>query len=153
MAYENDGTFVKILSEGNTEAAKRVKSMGIGNYDGFEEHDQVLDWIKEIADTSRDEYKMEMLRQKFEVCMDQYQEQPHLLDPHLPGMLRLLIKLIRDPPGGRVEARDAAAAFAEHLIKIRKPKIVVRAFPHEVKDLEPVLSLMESQVCGSIGNW
>ena len=153
MAYENDGTLVNILADGSSEAAKRLKSMGIGSYDAFEEHQQVLEWINDIPDTAGDDYKMEQLRQHFEVCMDQYQEQPHLLDPHLPQMLKILITMIRNPRSGSDACRHAAAAFAEHLIKIRKPKVVVRSFPHEVQDLEPVLSLMESQKCGSIENW
>ncbi len=49
--------------------------------------------------------------------------------------------------------RNAAAAFAAHLAKVRKAKVVTRHFPHEVKDVEPVVTLLENQDSKSLDNW
>ncbi|XP_068118357.1 tubulin-specific chaperone D-like [Hyperolius riggenbachi] len=38
----------------------------------------------------------EVCAQRFKVIMDNYQEQPHLLDPHLGWMLELLLDIIQD---------------------------------------------------------
>ena len=72
----------------------------------------------------------------------------------------------------QVRTSHAAAAFATHLVKVRrigpfvgghhnakvfqvrKAKVVAsRHFPHEVADVEPVLSLLEAQDPISADNW
>ena len=44
---------------------------------------------------NRSEY--EGVQQRFVTLLDRYQEQPHLLDPHLPGLLSLLVEAVLSP--------------------------------------------------------
>ena len=40
-----------------------------------------------VADVSGEERKTEQLLERWKYVLDLYQEQPHLLDPHLPAIL------------------------------------------------------------------
>ena len=105
-------------------------------------HIQVRDWIGEIPDVCHDSYKLEGLQQRFLIIMDRYQEQPHLLDSFIPEMLSKLVILLRSD---RPDVRHAAAFFAAVVFKVRKAKVVVKQLPHEVQDVEPVLTLLEKE--------
>ncbi|KAJ3002241.1 hypothetical protein HKX48_002419, partial [Thoreauomyces humboldtii] len=91
--------------------------------------------------------------------LDMYQEQPHLLDPHLerlvqPTMDRLKIistLLYENPREDLVAVTEAAVrsmgpfnGLVYHITKVRGHKTVVKFFPHEVADLEPALFVLES---------
>ena len=143
-----------------------TNAVGLGSaYEAFEEADEVKKWISDLNHLSQSSFTTwERHHEQFTIILDRYQEQPHLLDPHLPDLMKDLLKIIRaaEIPRSKPEAtagdesgeflppgpRHAAAAFAAHLIKVRKAKVVVRHFPHEVADVEPVLSLLELQVPG-----
>ncbi|KAM4664656.1 tubulin-specific chaperone D [Discoglossus pictus] len=87
---------------------------------------------------------MEVCTQRFIVIMDKYQEQPHLLDPHLEWMLDLLLEIIRDeqsPP----PLYHLAFKFLYIISKVRGYKIFLRLFPHEVVDVQPVLAMISAQ--------
>lgn len=97
------------------------------------------------------------------VIIDRYQEQPHLLDPHLsePGILYMQISLTDAFFGctGTIVSQllpmakqtswtalsQQAFRYLYLLSKVRGPKVILRWFSHEVADLEPVLSLLEGQ--------
>ncbi|XP_035158150.3 tubulin-specific chaperone D isoform X2 [Callithrix jacchus] len=76
--------------------------------------------------------------------MNKYQEQPHLLDPHLEWMMNLLLDIVRDQtsPASLVHL---AFKFLYIITKVRGYKIFLRLFPHEVADVEPVLDLVANQ--------
>ena len=101
-----------------------------------------------------------------------YQEQPHLLDPHLGAIVGTLMGAVRTPlrawHARRVaEAEAAAAAGLLHafplqlhtnrhvhacfrvlyaLCKTRGAKTVAKFLPHEVADLEPAAQSLTCQV-------
>uniref|UniRef100_A0A4W3JIF9 Tubulin-specific chaperone D n=1 Tax=Callorhinchus milii TaxID=7868 RepID=A0A4W3JIF9_CALMI len=80
----------------------------------------------------------------FLVIMDKYQEQPHLLDPHLEWMLNMLLDLVRDersPPS----LLHLAFKFLYLISKVRGYKYFLRLFPHEVVDVQPVLNMLTQQ--------
>ncbi|XP_006635580.2 tubulin-specific chaperone D [Lepisosteus oculatus] len=83
----------------------------------------------------------EMTTQRFLVIMDKYQEQPHLLDPHLEWMLDLLLEMIqseKSPPA----LVHLGFKFVYIISKVRGHKIFMQLFPHEVSDVQPVLDLL-----------
>ncbi|XP_035158153.3 tubulin-specific chaperone D isoform X5 [Callithrix jacchus] len=86
----------------------------------------------------------EVALQRFRGIMNKYQEQPHLLDPHLEWMMNLLLDIVRDQtsPASLVHL---AFKFLYIITKVRGYKIFLRLFPHEVADVEPVLDLVANQ--------
>ncbi|KAM4691322.1 tubulin-specific chaperone D [Rhinophrynus dorsalis] len=86
----------------------------------------------------------EVCTQRFIVIMDRYQEQPHLLDPHLEWMLNLLLEIIQDKSSPPV-LFHLAFKFLYIISKVRGYKIFLRLFPHEVADVQPVLGMISEQ--------
>ncbi|XP_039332583.1 tubulin-specific chaperone D isoform X2 [Saimiri boliviensis] len=86
----------------------------------------------------------EVALQQFRGIMNKYQEQPHLLDPHLEWMMNSLLDIVRDQtaPASLVHL---AFKFLYIITKVRGYKIFLRLFPHEVADMEPVLDLIANQ--------
>ncbi|XP_077897457.1 tubulin-specific chaperone D [Ictidomys tridecemlineatus] len=86
----------------------------------------------------------EVAEERFRVIMDKYQEQPHLLDPHLEWMMNLLLDMVRDKtsPAALVHL---AFKFLYIITKVRGYKVFLRLFPHEVADVQPVLDMFSGQ--------
>uniref|UniRef100_A0A8C5X3G5 Tubulin-specific chaperone D n=1 Tax=Malurus cyaneus samueli TaxID=2593467 RepID=A0A8C5X3G5_9PASS len=76
--------------------------------------------------------------------MDKYQEQPHLLDRHLEGMMNSLLDIIRDS-GSPPPLVHLAFKFLYIITKVRGYKRFLPLFPHEVRDLQPVLDMLAKQ--------
>ncbi|KAJ3152343.1 hypothetical protein HDU86_005872 [Geranomyces michiganensis] len=96
--------------------------------------------------------------------LDAYQEQPWLLDAHLeqlvqPTMARLqvLMSLLYEVGDAELAAHCMRETFRPllgliyHLTKVRGHKTVIKFFPHEVADLEPVLFVLESVTVNNDG--
>ncbi|XP_006812079.1 tubulin-specific chaperone D-like [Saccoglossus kowalevskii] len=64
--------------------------------DAFEEADEVKELIKSLKNIYTDQISVEIAVERFTVIVDNYQEQPHLLDPHLQCFLDELLALARD---------------------------------------------------------
>ncbi|XP_057570643.1 tubulin-specific chaperone D isoform X2 [Hippopotamus amphibius kiboko] len=82
--------------------------------------------------------------ERFRVIMDRYQEQPHLLDPHLEWMLNLLLKFVQDKTSP-ADLIHLAFKFLYIITKVRGYKTFLRLFPHEVADVQPVLDMFTNQ--------
>ena len=86
-----------------------------------------------------------------------YQELPQLLDPHLEGWITPLAGVLRaeahkgDDADMVLVQRTAKALNA--LATVRGAKTVVKFFPHEARDLEPVVALLvrshDAQLCAT----
>uniref|UniRef100_A0A8C3QS78 Tubulin-specific chaperone D n=1 Tax=Cyanoderma ruficeps TaxID=181631 RepID=A0A8C3QS78_9PASS len=76
--------------------------------------------------------------------MDKYQEQPHLLDRHLEGMMNSLLEIVRDS-GSPPPLVHLAFKFLYIITKVRGYKRFLPLFPHEVRDLQPVLDMLAKQ--------
>ncbi|TPX62107.1 hypothetical protein PhCBS80983_g00682 [Powellomyces hirtus] len=91
--------------------------------------------------------------------LDIYQEQPHLLDPHLERLVQPTMQHLREVMATLYENEgDGRGALVEqcmvtfrpfmgflyHLTKVRGHKTIIKFFPHEVADMEPVLFCLES---------
>ncbi|XP_062936879.1 tubulin-specific chaperone D isoform X4 [Cynocephalus volans] len=86
----------------------------------------------------------EVVEQRFRVIMDKYQEQPHLLDPHLEWMMNLLLDMVQDKTSPTALVH-LAFKFLYIITKVRGYKVFLRLFPHEVADVERVLDMVTSQ--------
>ncbi|GAB5581455.1 tubulin-specific chaperone D isoform X1 [Prionailurus iriomotensis] len=82
--------------------------------------------------------------ERFRVIMDKYQEQPHLLDPHLEWMMNLLLDIVQDKTSP-ADLIHLAFKFLYIITKVRGYKTFLRLFPHEVADVQPVLDMFTNQ--------
>uniref|UniRef100_A0A8C0Q4V2 Tubulin-specific chaperone D n=1 Tax=Canis lupus familiaris TaxID=9615 RepID=A0A8C0Q4V2_CANLF len=82
--------------------------------------------------------------ERFRVIMDKYQEQPHLLDPHLEWMMNLLLDIVQDKTSP-ADLIHLAFKFLYIITKVRGYKTFLRLFPHEVANVQPVLDMFTNQ--------
>ena len=76
--------------EENSSQQSRQLTIGLGSaLDAFAESDEVDGLINNLSTLGEERYK-----ERLKEILDLYQEQPHLLDPHLPGFLSRLIQAI-----------------------------------------------------------
>ncbi|XP_042198429.1 tubulin-specific chaperone D isoform X2 [Callorhinchus milii] len=142
------------FSEGEAEAAEVEQDEGAGgepdliakanSLQAFSESDEARNLLGGMRAACAAPSATEMASQKFTVIMDKYQEQPHLLDPHLEWMLNMLLDLVRDersPPS----LLHLAFKFLYLISKVRGYKYFLRLFPHEVVDVQPVLNMLTQQ--------
>ncbi|KAJ3045625.1 hypothetical protein HK097_001161 [Rhizophlyctis rosea] len=102
---------------------------------------------------------VEQQRDLDKICgtLDQYQEQPHLLDPHLEQLIDPVVTGLRRHIGktfGGAKRTESAQErdivvklhpffrYIYHLTKVRGYKTVVKFLSHEVSDLEPTLDFV-----------
>ncbi|KAH3872506.1 hypothetical protein DPMN_035722 [Dreissena polymorpha] len=110
----------------------------------FKEIEEVRSLISKLTDVYTDQIAMETTVERFTFIVDQYQEQPHLIDPHLESLMNQLLTIGRNvntPPA----LQNLAFKMLYLITKMRGAKVVVRLFPHEVVDVEPVLALITKQ--------
>ena len=120
-------------------------SVGVcGILEQFVEVLEVEGLIRELPTYCSNPNELEFQKERFCKVLDYYQEQPHLIDPHLSSLLEKLVEQILNPEENE-DLIHASASFATHIIKVRGFKVVVRHLPHEVKYMEAVLQLLEKQ--------
>ncbi|CAL1528267.1 unnamed protein product [Lymnaea stagnalis] len=113
-------------------------------HDTFAEADEIRSLIKNLNIIWEDTIAMEMAAERFRIIIDEYQEQPHLIDPFLEEFLIALLDIGKQPSTPRPASKQAF--FYLYLItKMRGFKQVVKLLPHEVSDMDPLLTLIESQ--------
>ena len=106
-----------------------------GTLTSFKESAEVEECVKSLVQCCNDKTQFEIQKEKYARILDEYQAQPHLIDPYLSSMLEQLLDLILNAENN-ADLTNAAAAFAAHLVKVRGYKVVVRHLPHEVKYFE-----------------
>ncbi|KAI9585972.1 tubulin-specific chaperone D [Glossina fuscipes] len=123
----------------------------------FVELEQVLQMIDSIptyftANEATDAPKFEKDFEKYTEVLSRYQEQPHLLDPHMEKLLGRLLNKIRDR--SQTEAvMHAAFKYLYIICKVRTYKILVKFLPHELNDLDFALDTLEQQDPIAFKNW
>ncbi|XP_056262068.1 tubulin-specific chaperone D isoform X2 [Pseudoliparis swirei] len=111
---------------------------------GFSESSETRALLSSLLEIHGDIGTVEATTQKFLVIMNRYQEQPHLLDPHLEWMLNMILEIVRSetsPPS----LVHLAFKFLYIICKVRGYKIFMQLLPHEVADVQPVLDLLSKQ--------
>lgn len=114
--------------------------------DQFTEYDQVTQLIKSLPENVKS--VREKSYEKYSETLSHYQEQPHLLDPHIPELLTLLFKYIREPAEDASSiVSDEAYKYIYQICKVRSYKVFVKFLPHELTDLDFTLrSLCETDI-------
>lgn len=110
----------------------------------FTDSTEIRALISGLVEVQDDCVAQEFTIQRFVVIMDRYQEQPHLLDPHLEWMLNLLLEFIRSETSPQLLVH-LSFKFLYIISKVRGYKQFMQLFPHEVSDLQPVLDLLCQQ--------
>lgn len=126
---------LEIADEG---AEKEVDVIGLGcSKESFTEHQEVEKLIDELKASAQHQSTQTDIRvvernwQRFSFILDQYQEQPHLIDSHLDNLLTKIIEIIRED-GLCLEVKHAAFRCLYFISKVRGYKVVARHLPHEV---------------------
>ncbi|XP_069339168.1 tubulin-specific chaperone D isoform X2 [Eulemur rufifrons] len=112
--------------------------------EAFGESAETRALLGRLREVHGDRAARELAEERFRVIMDKYQEQPHLLDPHLEWMMNLLLDMVQDKTSPTALVH-LAFKFLYIITKVRGYKIFVRLFPHEVADVEPVLDMVAGQ--------
>ncbi|NWS18697.1 TBCD protein, partial [Pachyramphus minor] len=115
-----------------------------GVLESFTESREVAELIANLRGGFGELVTREMAVERFVGIMDKYQEQPHLLDHHLEGMMNSLLDIVRDK-GSPPPLVHLAFKFLYIITKVRGYKRFLPLFPHEVRDLQPVLDLLAEQ--------
>lgn len=111
---------------------KETDNCGLGcALEMFSEYAEVHDLIENLKSIYDSQQAVEISSEKFILILDQYQEQPHLLDSNLDSMLNNLIDIIRNKENAE-ELKHVAFRYIKHIMKVRGFKTVVRHLPHEV---------------------
>ncbi|TRZ19305.1 hypothetical protein HGM15179_007783 [Zosterops borbonicus] len=112
--------------------------------ESFTESREVAELIGNLRGVFGELVTREMAVERFIGIMDKYQEQPHLLDRHLEGMMNSLLEIVRDS-GSPPPLVHLAFKFLYIITKVRGYKRFLPLFPHEVRDLQPVLDMLAKQ--------
>ncbi|ESP04000.1 hypothetical protein LOTGIDRAFT_156603 [Lottia gigantea] len=110
----------------------------------FKEIEEVRNIISKLPETYREQTSREISIERFTYIVDLYQEQPHLIDSHLEFLLLELLKITRDV-SSPTDLINEAFKYVYLITKMRGYKVVLRLFPHEVVDVEPVMALLIKQ--------
>ncbi|NXI25760.1 TBCD protein, partial [Sterrhoptilus dennistouni] len=112
--------------------------------ESFTESREVAELIGNLRGVFGELVTREMAVERFIGIMDKYQEQPHLLDRHLEEMMNSLLEIVRDS-GSPPPLVHLAFKFLYIITKVRGYKRFLPLFPHEVRDLQPVLDMLAKQ--------
>ncbi|CAH8825664.1 unnamed protein product [Trichobilharzia szidati] len=118
----------------------------------FKHYDQVMELISKIKTEVLDSSKEEYLEDKLIQIFNFYQEQPHLLDPHLEGMISACLDVVHCTVS-KPKVFHFAFRILYLMTKTRGYKAIIRLMPHSVDDIEPNLSLLMEQQVETVENW
>ncbi|KAK7112957.1 hypothetical protein V1264_012329 [Littorina saxatilis] len=121
-------------------------------HDHFKEIDEVRALIDSLKNVWNDLRASEMACERFTSIVDDYQEQPHLIDPYLEEIVLKLLAIARDPASPVGLSREVLK-YLYLVTKMRGFKVVVRLLPHEVADMEPVLAMIDQQDPVDVEAW
>ncbi|KAF6727713.1 Tubulin-specific chaperone D [Oryzias melastigma] len=119
---------------------------------GFSEANETRNIISSLPEVHGEQRATEHVTQRFLVIMNGYQEQPHLLDPHLEWMMNMMLEYVRreDCPPSLLHL---SFKFLYIICKVRSYKIFMQLLPHEVSDVEPVLQMISRQDPKDLETW
>ena len=101
-------------------------------------------YVSNLWDVKEFDINTERDVQKMTEIINFYQEQPHVLDPHLQDWIDKLLAIGLSDKVSQMSI-NLAFKYLYLLTKVRGQKYIVRLLPHEVSDIETVLSLLESE--------
>ncbi|KAL0480492.1 tubulin-specific chaperone D [Acrasis kona] len=121
----------------------------------FVEHEQALNLVTNLGDASIDENKIESIVAEFIKILEKYQEHATLLDPHLQQMIDSVMTILRSVIFSTEEQkkqnypddktyktfRQALFKVLYTITRVRGAKTILKHFPHEIYELEPLFSI------------
>jgi len=121
----------------------------------FKEYNLLMTLIAELPRNVVRLRDKEMACQKFVLIIDEYQEQPHLIDPFLTEIFDTLIAYIQQNVNKpeNVQLIHESFKYMYHVTKMRGYKKIVQHLPHEVADFELVLGLLAAQDMTDVFTW
>ncbi|XP_055971238.1 tubulin-specific chaperone D [Sorex fumeus] len=130
---------------GSLEDEAEVDALALGSaLEAFGESEETRALLGRLPAVLNERVAGEALLERFRAIMDKYQEQPHLLDPHLEWMMNILLDLVRDK-ASPADLVHLAFKFLYIITKVRGYKTFLRLFPHEVADVQPILDMFTTQ--------
>lgn len=103
----------------------------------------ITQYIQNLWTVKEFDMETERIDQKMTEVINFYQEQPHVLDPHLQDWIDKLLAIGLSDKVSQMSI-NLAYKYMYFLTKVRGQKYIVRLFPHEVSDIEIVLTMLES---------
>ncbi|XP_010728726.3 tubulin-specific chaperone D [Larimichthys crocea] len=128
-------------SGGEGEADAIVEASLLGS---FSESSETRALMCSLPEVHGDTLTSESATERFLVIMNRYQEQPHLLDPHLEWMVNIILDFVRSEQSSP-SLVHLSFRFLYIICKVRGYKVFMQLFPHEVADVQPVLDLLSRQ--------
>lgn len=116
----------------------------------FTELEQVLEMIDTMKACDAPGFEKDY--EQYTEILSRYQEQPHLLDPHLNLLLERLLAKVRNRALSEGEIH-AAFKYMYIITKVRTYKVLVKFLPHELTDLEFALEMLERQNPNEYNHW
>ena len=118
--------------------------------DQFKEHGEVIEMIHDLEENVQK--IREKSYEKYSEVLGRYQEQPHLLDNHIPELVSLLFQYIRNPIIDVIIANEAYK-YMYQICKVRSYKVFVKFLPHELPDLDFALRSLSEMDINDNTNW
>ena len=140
--------------DGSEDAVRERACLGSA-LDYCEEAEELIRLSEKIPDLIQDDLTAESFFERLIYVLNRYQEQPGLLDPHIERLLTPCLIRLRNTPdlSPPVPYILYSCKFIFLIAKVRGTKSILRWFPHEVTDLEPILLALEQQDPRDYGVW
>jgi hypothetical protein len=123
----------------------------------FKEYETIIKLIDALPLNVKELREQEKAHEQFLFIIDQYQEQPHLIDKFLQEIFEKLIKLVKENLEPCTKENDnlinECFKYMHCLTKMRGYKKIVQYLPHEVNDFEPALKLLTRQNRSDSNTW
>lgn len=120
--------------------------------DVIREMNEVTALIAELRKPDLSPSLVERNRDRFNFILSQYQDQHHLLDPYLEGILGSLLSIIKDEHCAD-SIKHNTFKYLFIIMSVKTYKKIVTYLPHEVVDLLPVLRMLEKQDPNDVETW
>lgn len=121
-----------VSMEVDNSAGREIDVLGLGcSKESFTEHSEIVKLIDEVVINDKDSQIAKKNWQRFTFILDQYQEQPHLIDPFLEHVLNRIVDIIKNENLG-FNIKHEAFRHLYFISKVRGYKVIARLLPHEV---------------------
>lgn len=120
----------------------------------FTEKEEVGNLLNSLPEVFQNVSSREKSYETFTMILNRYQEQPHLLDPHLDKMINICLDTFRSSSSKpMLPLKHLSLKYLRHIFKVRGWKEVVKRMPHEISELVPVLEFVETMKLEDPTTW
>lgn len=108
------------------------ENLGVNcTFEHFSETKSVNELLDDVVNVYGSEHTSEIAYEKLKRILNQYIDQPHLLDPYIEQFLNKLIAYIKNPEIG-LAIKQEVFRYMFLFVNVRGYKVIVRLLPHEV---------------------